>query len=227
MNDLQQEKDSLFDRIMNRAGAAKAMRSGVNAAKAELDKRGLIHKSLSDEKVVKGLIDNIGAAIDGVLAKLMDNPPPELKDHIMQVIVSHIGDIAPMEAETPAAPASEGEMGMMNMDEQAKKQLTLLDQLITTQETLTTDQGAILKEMEALKPLAGLMGKYDALVSEVKEFKTTLAEVQKQVSGRPRAASQAAETVVSDKDLAAAAQKSMQTTDPVFGKVNPLPSTGA
>lgn len=226
MNELQQEKDSLFDRIVNRAGAAKAMRDGVLAAKRTLDKQGVIHKSLSDEKVVKGLIDNIGTAIDGVLAKLMDSPPPELKDAIMQTIIASIGQLAPAEAPPAEAPASEGEMAMMGMDEQAKKQLTLLDQLITTQETLTTDQGAILKELTALKPLAELVGKYDALAKEVKDFKTSLSEVQKQVSGRPRAASQATETVVSDKDLVAAVEKSMQTTDPVFGKVKPLPSQG-
>jgi hypothetical protein len=224
---MKQERDSLFDRIVNRAGAAKAMRDGVLAAKATLDKRGVVHKSLSDEVVVKGLIDNIGTAIDGVLSKLMDNPPPELKDAIMQTIIASIGQLAPAETGTPETPpASEGEMATMSMDETAKKQLTLLDQLITTQETLTTDQGAILKELNALKPLADLAGKYEALTKEVTEFKTALGQMQKQLSGRPRAASQAQETVVTDKELADAVNKSLMTVDPVFGKVKPLSSSG-
>ena len=185
------ERDTLLDKILGKAGAAKKLREGVQAVKTELDQQGVEHKGL-DAATVKGLIDGIGAKVDVFLGQLMDSPPDGLKEELMKLIVAKLGDGA---GEVPPAEDMplEAEMGT-KPDEIMGKQIKLLDTLTDTQvnlvkaiEGIEAHQDEQDKAIKALTPL-------NTLAQEFKALKAELTAVKAQLAGRPRIASQAPET---------------------------------
>lgn len=210
------DRNDVLDKIVGQTGAADKLRKGVQEAKVVLDKAGVEHKSLDEEKV-KALLDTLGAKADTFIGGLMDNPPAGLKEAVVKLILSAIGE-APAEEETPTeeTPATPG-AAQEQMGKSLPGQTKLLDTLIRTQEGQAADIQELVKAIKALAPLNDLATAFKAQTAEIQALKGEVNTVKAQLSGRPRAASQAAETVVDDAKMTDEAKKQLARKDPFWG----------
>lgn len=211
------ERNGLLDKLVGQEGAAEQLRKGVQAAKVVLDKAGVEHKAL-DESKVKALLDALGTKTDSFLGGLMDAPPSGLKEAVMKLVLSAIGE-APAEEEqaTEAEPAMMDENMTMGKARRSAGQVKLLDDLIKTQEGLAQGQDELVKAIKALAPLNTLADALKAQTAELTSLRAELNTVKAQLGGRPRAASQAVETIEDNQALKDAAEKALTNVDKFWG----------
>jgi hypothetical protein len=212
------DRDKVLDGVLGTPGAAQALRQAPQDITQVLDAKGVEHKAIDPAKVevsedkVKALLDTVGTQTDAYLAKLMDNVPGGLREGVMQLVLSSVGaadEEAPAEDTMQADPAVAAQEQAMGKALGAK-QVVLLDQLVETQAGLLGEIAELRKQVAALTPLDTLAGEFKALKVEVSGFKA-------QLSGRPRIASQAAETVVEDKAMVDKATEQLATLDSFWG----------
>lgn len=192
-----------------------ALRGKVADLEKGLAAQGVEHKSAD----VKGIVDNLGTAIDTFLSKVTDNPAPGMKEDLMAAIISSLAvsadsaetaptDSAPVEQMDTDQPLSDDQQE--KLDEMNSKQIKLLDTLTTSQTTITQALIELQNTVKGLTPLNDLRGEFVKLTDR-------LSAVEKQLSGRPRAASQAVETVVTKEDVPAQVQKELTKTSSFWG----------
>lgn len=212
---MSEERDKLLEKM---GLPVKALRQGVQSAKAKLDEQGVEHKS-ADETALKGIMENLSSAVDTFVAKLTDAPTPGLKDELMASIVQALATGADTtEDATDPADAAETDMGMPEDDpmmkavevEKRKKELALFDSLVSTQESLVKDFTELNDAVKALTPLNELAAAFKGLTDR-------LERVEKQLGGRPRAASEAPETVVEAGAATVEVQKQMAEHSKFWG----------
>lgn len=213
------ERDSVLDKIIGQAGAAEQLRKGVQEAKFTLDKAGVEHKavdtSTADDVKVKALLDTLSTKVDSFVSGIMENPPPELKQGIMQHIVHCLAKQGDMPAEDEpatdmAAPADT--TGMMS-GKSAKLMDTLIDTQLKQSGDLATIEGKIGELDKAIKALAPLNSIADAF----RELRGEVQLVKAQLAGRPRPASSAPETVETNDKLLKAASAALEKRDDFWG----------
>lgn len=212
-------KDKFLDELLKTPGLAEKFRRGIRAVKQDLDKRGLEHKATKDQ-VTKGIMDNLGTAIDAFLAKISDSPDPSLKDQLMQSIVQAMATGAPDEpeaADEEYMEADDAAAAAAPVDENAAvltgKQIKLLDTLIQSQKSLTESdletRDMLGQVVKAIQPLAAVPG-------AVKSLDERLTAIEKRLSGAPRRAAADPATAVEDKDLTDKAKEQAAKYEELF-----------
>lgn len=212
------DRDTLLDKILGKAGAAAGLRKGVQSVKEELDKQGVEHKAVTPPaEADKGLLDNVAAKVDTFIGQLTDSPPDGLKEAILQLIASRMGE---GQAEPPAAdPMAEMGMGADESDPMMPKMLKLMDTLTETQVDLVNAVKAIEERQAQQDAAVKALAPINTLAAAFKSMENRLALVEKQLMGRPRgAASAAKETATSiTPEQQAQVDKQLTERDPFWG----------
>jgi hypothetical protein len=211
------DRNEVLDKILGQQGAADKLRKGVQTMEQRLAAQGIEHKALAPdaETKLKALLDTLGAKADGFLGGLMDSPPAGLKEAIIKLILSAVGE-TPTE-EPPAEDMAQMDGAAPDEAMMGGKQVKLLDTLIETQTGIIDEIKALRENYARLTPLDTLAEALKGLRGEITALKTEQQTVKAQLAGRPRIASQAAETVEDNLELLQKAQKQLQPVDNFWG----------
>lgn len=204
------DRSSLLDKMVGKEGAADELRKGVQQIAQVLDKAGVEHKAMpaSDEKV-KALLDKMGSDADAFIGKYWDTPPQGVKDAVLKVIMSFLGQDSEQPAEEMPDHPDEMAMG---------KSAKLLDTLIQTQQGQAADIQTLTKAVNSLTPLNTLATAFQALQQQVEAQNKDIKTVMSQLGGRPRAVSNATATSeVDDAALKAKVEKVLEPPDKFWG----------
>lgn len=224
------DRNKVLEDLLKVPEAAAKFRKGVRAVKQELDKQGLAHKA-KEEAATKGLLEDCRVMCEKIAAKFSDNVSPQLIDECCQMMIQMMSQMEPdgdeVDTTTMEDDASYDDTDTTTPDEEQKrvpamigKQVKLFERLIASQEQLANDStvqsealGAVVK---AVTPLAQIPSKVDSLEDQLKKMADRVADVEKQLSGRPRRAAVDETTKVEDKDLTARAKEQAQQIEEVF-----------
>ncbi len=213
------DKDKVLDGFAENPGLAKLFRKNVRNVKRALDEAGIEHKE-KDVTAVKGIVEDLDAAIAEFAAKLTDGANKEtliqeLHEAVMEALTKgpHAEpdeDNAETEMEYDAESEAETAPATGDMTPVMSKQLNLFDRLITSQEKLTEDstetRDAIKTVADAIKPLSDVPKSVKAMEKRIKALEDRL-------SGKPRRASIDESTVVEDDELTAKAKEQLETLE--------------
>ncbi len=209
------ERNEVLDKLVGQTGAADKLRKGVQAAQVALDTAGVEHKAIDDSKV-KALLDGLETKVDSFVNSLMSNPPPEMKQGIMQHIMHCLAQSADgSEQPTDAEPVPmEEEIPMKAL---RGGQAKLLDVLIHTQSDQAKALDSLERSVKGLAPLNNLAQAFQAQTAMIERLVNEVDTVKAQLGGRPRAASQADETQVEDAKLKDKVEKALTNRDSFWG----------
>lgn len=219
-------RNQVLDELLKIPKMGDALTSGIQAVKRELDKRGHEHKALELTQT-KGILDNLSSAVDAFLAKVGDNMAPEVRDQLMQVIVSSIAANAPtdeaandgtVEEEYMAADTSvPADESTTPSPEMMNKQLNLIDKLITSQQTLVESDQENKQTIKAIgEALLTLTNQTKETPSTLKALADRLEQIEKRLNGAPRRAATDPATVIEDEELTARAKAQADRLEELF-----------
>lgn len=181
----------------------------LKTAADALDAAGVKRKEISETKAL-----DLGQLADEIIALAASGGDPAA---IREQLVAVLGQLVAMDgSEQQEKPVEEEPMamGMMEFAKSIKGVVDLNDTLIKTQEDITKGQDDITKAQkeiaEVVKTLADVPKAITALVDRVKA-------VENQLAGRPKAASTAKETTVTDDDVIAAVKAQALEKDNFWG----------
>lgn len=233
-------REAYLKRIPGAEDALKAVREQAKGSQRALSAAGVVHKQARKPQALnvaqKAMLEELRAKLATVLSEVSDSVDEALVDEITMVVLSSLAH--PVEAEAPVEEiAIEEDYSEMAEDDEeeifieeeedkrrmgkavARKQTRLLD-------TLTQSQADIVK---ALMDIQHTQASLTPLAVEVKALKTEVAALKQQLTLRPRAASKAAATLVTDeeiKQMDAMIDAEEWSDDPVLGKRRKLYRNG-
>jgi len=237
INDM--NRDKVLDDMTRIPGLAGKFRKGIRQVKTELDKLGLEHKA-KQETGTKGMLDEMRTILTEAFSKLGD-VPAGLEDSVLQQMIAVTGSAGdatePDGDEVGAAYAEVGDdpvtdTGNDNMDgkglpmhgkalaEKEAAQIKLMDRLITSQGAMAEAQISLLDDFdttrkaladvtEALKPVA-------QVVTTIDDLSKRLKAIEDRLSGAPKRASLAEETVTESKKITDNAEKMLGAFEELF-----------
>lgn len=238
-------KDNELEKIVGIAGIGKKLRDAPDQLKAALDELGVQHKALPPEATATDATaapaamepkpeaapppDEATALTDIVMQVIeANNQQPnvtmeQVKQAIMVAIQQYMAAQGAAEKPADAKPAppppaskalATDDLGRADLMAAVKELTRFNNELVDTQAQLAQDLTGITKALEVIAPIV-------ATVSQVPEALMQLTgridNVEKQVSGRPRIASQDAATQINMDDLSPDLKKSMAEVTTYLG----------
>lgn len=222
------QRDKVLDEILKVPGAADRLRANVKRLKNVLDGQGVQHKALSGT-AEKGILEALSSSIDGLLAKISDQPLDDLKADLIQTIIGALAGTEETD-ESPEEQTSEDDM-MKAADDAAGTATTSANPLSNPAKGKQVAYGptsmAITKEfsdmvtgmVEAQGELADTIARLTKELADMGELRTEVKALKARMSLTPRLASRAAETVVEDAVAKKAMAEDGYEVDPVFGRL--------
>jgi uncharacterized protein YoxC len=190
----------------------------VRNVQRALDEAGIEHKE-KDVTAVKGIIDDLDAAIAEFAAKISEGDAETLKIELRNAIMAALSKSTAetpeedmteeMEADTTTAePLPEEDLTpVMN------KQVNLLDRLITSQESLVEDSA---QTRDAIKTVADVVKPLAEVPKSVKAMEKRIKALEDRLSGKPRRASIDESTIVDDDELTQKAKEQLDAIEELF-----------
>lgn len=235
-------KDNVLDKIVGIAGFGTNVRKGPDQIKAALDELGIQHKAAAMPPPAAAPAvapaetaaepapeagDEATALANAVWAVIEANNGKEgvttdqVRQQILTTVQQQLAATAKPEAETetPPPPAAKAlatdDLGRLENPMEVVKVLTKQNsELGDTQAQLVVDQGEIVKAFQAIVPAINALS---GIPTQMKSITDRLADVEKQLSGRPRVASQDVVTKIDSSKLPADMQKAQEEYQSFFG----------
>jgi hypothetical protein len=167
----------------------------------KLDAAGIHRKEYASPKT-KALMEELAQQIDDLLASITDSPPEELRNQIIATVMGALADTGPVDT-TP--PDEEPPVEQMSTDEEDKLPEQVME-LANQVKALVEERQASDEEWKEFIPafiqVTNVVKEFAPLVGKIKDLETLEARmksIEANQKMRPRAASQAVETVIEDK----------------------------
>jgi len=179
------------------AALVAGLKNSLNKKQDELDEAGIERKALTPD-----VVDGLRAGLEEIIPGIEE----EAATSIMQMIVDVLSEEQPDSDVEDETAAMDDEDDKQNEDEEEEKEVAALVQQVTEMGKAYNDSYADMSEVVQL-----VMKAFERSTSETKEYddlKQRLGKMEKQLSRKPRRASQAPETQLDPesklaKDLAA------------------------
>lgn len=236
-------RDKVLDDMTKIPGLAGKFRKGIRQVKQELDKLGLEHKA-KQGTAVKGMLDDAQKILDDAFAQIGTVPDGFSAGVLQQLVASMAGGMdAAGEPDGDEVGAAYNELGddpvsdTGNVDETGKSeipmpmhgkelaqkeaaQVKLLDRLITSQGAMAEAQIGLLEQSEmtqkALADVTSALKTVAPVVKSIDDLSARLAAIEKRMSGAPRRAALAEETVIENKKITENAEKMLGQFEELF-----------
>jgi len=183
-----------------------------------LNNAGVDHKELDTGKA-KAVLEDLAEQIDALLTGITDNPPEELRNQIIALVMGAVADSGMVDA------APEPDMETMAEDEEDDEDMAeQMLQLSSEVKSLARESTAVYEEIQEFIPafisVAKAIKDLTPLVKaagRVDDLDTRIIALEKSMRQRPRAASQAEETTIENVSLLAAVKKGTEGQKTVLG----------
>lgn len=218
-----QTRESFITNLLGKKTASEELESALGAMQTALDKMGHQRKEYTNENK-KALMEDLTSEVNTLLSGITDNVPDGLANRLIAEIMGGLmeaGMEMPEEVEDMLDEESDmmdEEEDMYDEDSKSVKELTdTVKSLAEETNDVARDLSAVVKSvtdmahvLRDLAPLAAETGKIDALDTRIKAL-------ERQLKSRPKSASKAAETLVTDEDVVAQIKKSAEAPKTMLG----------
>jgi hypothetical protein len=175
--------------------------AAMEALQASLDAAGVNRKEFSGQKN-KALMEELAQQIDDLLAGITDNPPEELRNQIIATVMGAMADTGPVAEPAPEEPPIEEMADGEEEDKLPEQVMELANQIKALVEERQASDEEWKEFIPAFIQVTNVVKEFAPLVDKIKDLDTLEARmkaIEANQKMRPRAASQAVETVIEDK----------------------------
>jgi hypothetical protein len=202
----QTKRRSIFERFMPKTDAAEA-EGTLRALEEQLANAGVEKKEITFDKDVyesmlkalskeKGILEALAKAVDGLLTKVSDAPPAELRNKIIATVMSHMaqvdGEDEVVEEEVVVEEDAVGDEMPVPVEEEEEELMNFAKTLIKENNAMHEDVKALAALVPAFIDVAASVQKLVPLVKEadkISDLETQMKDMQKKLNARPRVAS--------------------------------------